>query len=245
MPADCVRPLTRITLHAARPAGVNEPTARRGVAATEILRLVAIPGGATTCASACSPAAARRCCRRPEAISLEDKLAVTRHLSAAGAEHRATQHGPQATQPDQRRRARPGVPRRAAGFAGHLRRARRPLGPDRLRPDGRGPSTPAEAGAGRAANTSRRGAGFPAARRRRILGKQKDAAPPRPTCQVTNLVIGNNATAVDAARREGRVAGLFPRHGQRTGSRRPGRRGRPAPGRHGLADAHQGRDPIA
>ncbi len=54
-------------------------------------------------------------------------------------EHRATQYGPQATQPDQRRRARPGVPRGAAGFAHHLRRARRSAGPDRLRPDGRGP----------------------------------------------------------------------------------------------------------
>src|SRR5262245_53787220 len=31
VPADCVRPLSRIHLHAARPAGVNEPTAE-GVA---------------------------------------------------------------------------------------------------------------------------------------------------------------------------------------------------------------------
>src|SRR5438093_879871 len=34
VPADCVRPLAHITLHAARPAGVNEPTAE-GVAGSE------------------------------------------------------------------------------------------------------------------------------------------------------------------------------------------------------------------
>ena len=40
VPANCVRPLARIHLHAARPAGVNEPT-DEGVAGTaEILRLV-------------------------------------------------------------------------------------------------------------------------------------------------------------------------------------------------------------
>ena len=49
--------------------------------------------------------------------------------------HRRTQHRPEATQPDQGGRAGPGVPRRAAGGAGHFRRAGRSAGPDRLRPD--------------------------------------------------------------------------------------------------------------
>ena len=40
VPADCVRPLKWIRLHAARPAGVNEPTAAGAAGATEILRLV-------------------------------------------------------------------------------------------------------------------------------------------------------------------------------------------------------------
>jgi glycerate 2-kinase len=84
VPADCVRPLQRIHLHAARPAGVNEPT-EQGVEGTrEILTrvssrqpddlcLVLISGGAS--ALLCSPAAG---------ISLQDKLTVTRLLAAAG-----------------------------------------------------------------------------------------------------------------------------------------------------------------
>ncbi len=40
VPADCVRPLSRITLHAARPAGVNEPTAEGVAGAERILELV-------------------------------------------------------------------------------------------------------------------------------------------------------------------------------------------------------------
>ncbi len=85
VPADCVRPLKRIHLHAARPAGRNEPTAEGVAGAEEILRTVdsltaddlsiaLISGGG----SALLPA--------PVAgITLADKLALTRHLSAAGA----------------------------------------------------------------------------------------------------------------------------------------------------------------
>jgi len=84
VPADCVRPLQQIHLHAARPAGLNEPT-QQGVEGTcEILArvsslksndmcLVLISGGAS--ALLCSPAAG---------ISLQDKLTVTRLLAAAG-----------------------------------------------------------------------------------------------------------------------------------------------------------------
>ncbi|MEZ6060455.1 MAG: DUF4147 domain-containing protein [Planctomycetaceae bacterium] len=85
VPEDCVQPLEHITLHAARPAGVNEPTAAGVRGTEEILRrlgalseddlcLVLISGGG----SALLPA--------PESgISLEDKLQVTRLLAAAGA----------------------------------------------------------------------------------------------------------------------------------------------------------------
>ncbi|MEZ6047320.1 MAG: DUF4147 domain-containing protein [Planctomycetaceae bacterium] len=85
VPADCVKPLKRIHLHAARPAGLNEPTAEGVRGAEEILKLVRsatsrdlilvlISGGG----SALLPA--------PVAgISLEDKQEVTRFLAAAGA----------------------------------------------------------------------------------------------------------------------------------------------------------------
>lgn len=85
VPADCVRPLQRIVLHAARPAGVNEPTEKGVYGTQQILNLahsagpndvvlVLISGGG----SALSPAPI------PE-ITLSDKLAVTRFLMQSGA----------------------------------------------------------------------------------------------------------------------------------------------------------------
>ncbi|QDT52523.1 Putative hydroxypyruvate reductase [Caulifigura coniformis] len=85
VPEDCVRPLSRIRLHAARPAGVNEPTMAGVEGAGEILRqaaslkpedlcLVLISGGG----SALLPAPVK-------GITLEEKLTATRFLSRAGA----------------------------------------------------------------------------------------------------------------------------------------------------------------
>jgi len=85
VPADCVSTLEQITLHGARPAGINEPT-QAGVDGTlEILKrvsslnpddlcIVLISGGG----SALLPAPA-------QGISLAEKLAVTQFLAAAGA----------------------------------------------------------------------------------------------------------------------------------------------------------------
>ena len=85
VPADCVRPLTRIHLHAARPAGINEPTPEGVRGCHQILALLDSMGPDDLClcllsggGSALLPAP------RPE-ITLADKLAVTRHLSGAGA----------------------------------------------------------------------------------------------------------------------------------------------------------------
>ena len=49
VPADCVRKLQRINLHAARPAGVNEPTAEGVVGTNEILRIVSSLGPEDLC----------------------------------------------------------------------------------------------------------------------------------------------------------------------------------------------------
>jgi hydroxypyruvate reductase len=85
VPADCVRPLTRIHLHAARPAGVNEPTPE-GVAGTEeILRTVGSLGPDDLCIALISGGGSALLPAPIEGISLADKLAVTRFLSAAGA----------------------------------------------------------------------------------------------------------------------------------------------------------------
>lgn len=85
VPADCVRPCGAIHLHAARPAGLNEPTAE-GCAGTErILSLVstARPGDVALVlisggGSALLPAPVM-------GVSLDDKQRVTRLLSGRGA----------------------------------------------------------------------------------------------------------------------------------------------------------------
>ena len=85
VPDDCVRPLRRIVLHAARPAGLNEPTEAGVIGTQRILELaqsagrndlviVLISGGG----SALSPAPI-------PGITLADKQAVTRYLMRSGA----------------------------------------------------------------------------------------------------------------------------------------------------------------
>ena len=85
VPADCVTPLPCVVLHAARPAGINEPTQEGVVGTREILRrlvqlgdedlaIVLISGGG----SALLPGPVPQ-------ISLADKQQVTRLLASAGA----------------------------------------------------------------------------------------------------------------------------------------------------------------
>ncbi len=85
VPADCVRPLDRIHLHPARPAGVNEPTLEGVVGTAEILRLVESLGPDDLCLCLISGGGSALMPAPVEGISLADKLAITRHLSAAGA----------------------------------------------------------------------------------------------------------------------------------------------------------------
>ncbi|MES2791530.1 MAG: DUF4147 domain-containing protein [Planctomycetota bacterium] len=85
VPADCVRPLRRITLHPGRPAGVNEPTIEGAQGTARILELadslqprdlclVLLSGGGSALLPAPVPG-----------ISLQDKQAVTRFLMSSGA----------------------------------------------------------------------------------------------------------------------------------------------------------------
>ena len=85
VPAGMSAPLKRIRLHAARPPGVNEPTAEGVAGAEEMLRLLqsAGPEDVAVCllsggGSALLPAPA-------EGVSLADKLAVTKVLHRCGA----------------------------------------------------------------------------------------------------------------------------------------------------------------
>jgi len=85
VPADCLRPTSRIHLHPARPPGVNEPTPDAAAGAAEILRLVGELGPRDACLCLISGGGSALLPAPVQGVSLEDKLAITRHLSAAGA----------------------------------------------------------------------------------------------------------------------------------------------------------------
>jgi hydroxypyruvate reductase len=85
VPADCVGPLQRIHLHAARAAGVNEPAPEGVAGALEILWLVESLRQEDLCLCLISGGGSALMPAPVEGITLADKLAVTRHLSAAGA----------------------------------------------------------------------------------------------------------------------------------------------------------------
>ncbi|MCA9075584.1 MAG: DUF4147 domain-containing protein [Planctomycetaceae bacterium] len=85
VPADCVRPTQSIHLHAARPAGVNEPTAE-GVAGSErILQLVAAASPQDVSVVLLSGGGSALLPAPVEGVSLSDKQTVTRGLMRAGA----------------------------------------------------------------------------------------------------------------------------------------------------------------
>jgi glycerate-2-kinase len=85
VPADCVRPLERITLHPARPPGMNEPT-EDGVKGTQaILELVSSLGPDDLCLVLLSGGGSALLPGPAEPVTLADKQDVTRKLVAAGA----------------------------------------------------------------------------------------------------------------------------------------------------------------
>ncbi len=85
VPADCARPLGRIHLHAARPAGVNEPTHEGVHGAREIMRMVGELDSRDLSIVLISGGGSALLPLPTDGVTLEDKLAVTRLLSASGA----------------------------------------------------------------------------------------------------------------------------------------------------------------
>lgn len=85
VPADCVRPLTSITLHPARPAGLNEPTAEGVTGSEEILRRVAALGEGDLCLVLISGGGSALLPAPIAGISLAEKAATIRQMSLAGA----------------------------------------------------------------------------------------------------------------------------------------------------------------
>jgi hydroxypyruvate reductase len=198
VPADCVRRLKSIELHAARPAGRNEPT-EAGVAGTlRMLELVesAGPDDLVIClisggGSALLPAPI-------DGVSLADKQAVTKFLSGAGAN---------ITELNTVRKALSRV--KGGGLARACRAGRLisivisdVLG-DPLDVIASGPTVPSTTTSADALAVlerfSARAAGVPAPIFAALERRRNDPPPAPPTSRVTNLVVGNNATAVDAA----------------------------------------------
>ena len=85
VPADCVRKLKHVHLHAARPAGINEPTQAAVDGTAEILRRVQALSESDVCIMLLSGGASALLCSPTPGISLHDKLLVTRALAGAGA----------------------------------------------------------------------------------------------------------------------------------------------------------------
>ena len=85
VPEDCVRATDYIRLHPARAAGVNEPAPAGVEGSAEILRLVESLTADDLCLVLLSGGGSALMPAPAEGITLDDKLAVTRYLSAAGA----------------------------------------------------------------------------------------------------------------------------------------------------------------
>jgi len=85
VPENGVRPLPGIELHGARPAGVNEPTAAGVEGSREILSRVAQLRPEDLCIALISGGGSALLPLPRDGITLDDKLAVTRFLSAGGA----------------------------------------------------------------------------------------------------------------------------------------------------------------
>jgi len=85
VPADCVRPLRRIHLHAGRPAAVNEPTSEGVEGARRILEIVSTLLLEDLCIVLISGGGSALLPSPIPPITLEDKQAVTRFLMHSGA----------------------------------------------------------------------------------------------------------------------------------------------------------------
>jgi glycerate 2-kinase len=85
VPSDCVRPTQWIQLHSARPPGINEPTPAGVAGTSEILQRVQSLTEGDLCIVLLSGGGSALLCAPVPAITLDDKVAVTRLLAGDGA----------------------------------------------------------------------------------------------------------------------------------------------------------------
>jgi hydroxypyruvate reductase len=199
VPEDCVRSLPYIHLHAARPAGLNEPT-NAGVPGSEkILDLVSSLGPSDLCLCLLSGGGSALLPAPVEAISLADKQFVTKHLSDAGANIEELN-----TVRKQLSRIKGGGLARACRAGRLFTLIISDVIGDPLDVIASGPTVPDSKTPQDALHVlerfhSRDAGVSPAIFE--FLESDGNSPPPLPSsrCHVANLVIGNNAVAVDAA----------------------------------------------
>jgi glycerate 2-kinase len=200
VPEDCVHPTNHIRLHPARAAGVNEPSPAGVEGSLKILRLVESLSADDLCLVLLSGGGSALMPAPAEGVTLDDKLAVTRHLSAAGAKI------------EELNTVRKQLSRIKGGGLLEACRAGRlvsliisdvlgdPLDVIASGPTVADSSTPQEAldvlRRFDARNTGISPAVFEYLERR---ADQRSAKPVIATRHVRNVIIGNNATAIDAA----------------------------------------------
>ncbi|MCA9262615.1 MAG: DUF4147 domain-containing protein [Planctomycetales bacterium] len=200
VPDNCARPLSRLHLHPARPAGVNEPTQRAVAGTQEILKLVSQchPDDLVICLLSGGGSALLPC--PTDGITLDDKLAVTRFLSGAGADiHHLNTVRKQLSQVKGGQLLRVCHARRLVSLI-----LSDVLG-DPLDVIASGPTVPNSSTAGDALQVLR---GFPGSESHvpaavwQMLERAAATTPsasPTPGCAVENLIVGNNQMALDAA----------------------------------------------
>lgn len=210
VPADCANlPLSHIHLHPARPAGRNEPTPEAAFGAEQILNIVSNLQSDDLCIVLISGGGSALLPAPTEGITLADKLAVTRLLSAAGADIAELNTVRQSLS-----RIKGGGLARACRAGQLVALILSDVPGDALHLIASGPTTPESVTPQDALEVLEqfrlREAGLPKtvfevlARR---AGHSDRAAPP--SCRVSNIIIGSNATAVEAAAAEARRLGYL------------------------------------
>ena len=196
VPEDCIRPTRCIRLHPARPAGVNEPTEAGVTGTQELLKIVGSLGPNDLCLCLISGGGSALLPAPIPGLSLSDKVQLTREISAAG----GSIHQLNAVRREISAVKGGGLAR--ACRAGHLVSLilSDVLGDD-LETIASGPTilrspTPERAMAVlKELNLQQTAAGKSVLT---LLDSTTFCSSPQ-TTEITNLIIGNNATAVDAA----------------------------------------------
>jgi hydroxypyruvate reductase len=209
VPDNTARSLKHIHLHPARPAGINEPT-EAGVDGTwRILDLVASVAPNDLCLAVISGGGSALLPAPVNEITLDDKLAVTRHLSAAGATINELN-----TVRKQLSRIKGGGLARACRCQRMVALIISDVLGDPLDVIASGPTvddtSTAEQALAVLEKFNARAAGVPRRVFDYLAQRKREPSAGRVVCQVTNLVIGNNATAVDAAGMEAVRLGYSP-----------------------------------